>query len=128
MYANATIVGRLGRDPEEKTTKSGQQMVVLSVATTKSQKREKKTTWHRVLVFGRSAEFVLDWFHKGDAIIINGDLAYDEYASKDGTQNRQTVVFAKSVDFGPNAPEIDKPQDKVEEKRSAVFTDGDIPF
>ena len=99
MFATVTILGRLGRDPEERTTDSGTQMVSISVATDRFNRGEKKTIWHKVLIFGRTSEFVAKHFFKGDPIIVSGELDLEEYTTKDGVRTKTIVVLAKSVGF-----------------------------
>ena len=75
------IVGRVGKEPEVKESASGQPYAKFSVATTRPTK-EPKTDWHRVTVFGKTAEFVRDWVHKGDRIYVEGRVEYSESNGK----------------------------------------------
>jgi single-strand DNA-binding protein len=77
-FSQTIIHGRLGKDPEIKYTANGQAIANLSVATSETwkdkqtQEKVEKTEWHRVVVFGPSAEWVGERFKKGDLILING--------------------------------------------------------
>ena len=51
MYNSITIVGNLGRDPEVKETSKGGKYAILSVATHRKMAKEKKTEWHKVVVW-----------------------------------------------------------------------------
>ena len=64
------LIGRLGRDPEMRYTASGQAVATLSVATDESYKAQdgqkvEKTEWHRVIVWGKQAEFCANYLSKG---------------------------------------------------------------
>lgn len=128
MKAQATILGRLGQDPERREISTGV-MAILSVATTTKMKGEKVTLWHKVRIFGKQAENALRWLKKGDPIDIVGDLAYEEYTAKDGTQVKKAVIVSRSMTF------LSLPEPKREEPRRPQptaspepFGDDDIPF
>ena len=57
----AILVGNLGRDPELRTTPNGQSVVNFTLATSenwtdKSGERVERTEWHRIVVWGKTAE------------------------------------------------------------------------
>jgi single-strand DNA-binding protein len=63
MFNNVTLIGYLGSDAESRTTRNDSRLTVLSLATKRTWKsretgdRESQTTWHRCVVFGRTAEY-----------------------------------------------------------------------
>ena len=63
MFNNVTLIGYLGCDADSRTTQNGSTLTVLSLATKRTWKnretgeRESQTTWHRCVVFGRTAEY-----------------------------------------------------------------------
>lgn len=96
------ILGRLGADPETRTTGSGMVVCNLRVATDSSVKRgdqwEKETDWHRVVVFGRTAENCAKYLHKGSEVYIEGRTKHSSY-EKDGQTKYTTEVLADVVNF-----------------------------
>ena len=52
------VVGRLARDPEVRTTSKGTVIAKLSIPTDDGWGERKKTTWHKVTVFGKAAELL----------------------------------------------------------------------
>lgn len=52
------LIGRLGKDPEERTTAGGTRVSNFSLATDtyRGTNKEKTTEWHRVVGFGKTAE------------------------------------------------------------------------
>ena len=64
------LIGNLGRDPELKSTPSGQQVARFSVATTETWKnqageKQSKTEWHNIVVWGKQAEIAEKYLRKG---------------------------------------------------------------
>ena len=63
MFNNVTLIGYLGSDAESRTSRNNSTLTVLSLATKRIWKnretgeRESQTTWHRCVVFGRTAEY-----------------------------------------------------------------------
>lgn len=93
------LVGRLGRDPEMRTTASGMAIASLSVATDRWKKDEGKVTdWHRVKAFGRQAESISRYLSKGSEVAVVGRLETSSY-DKDGERRYVTEVIADRVAF-----------------------------
>ena len=100
----AIIIGRLGQDPEVKFLPNGDAICNLSVATSKrwkdkgtGEKRE-KTEWHRVVLYGKTAEFAGQWAKKGSQVYVRGELETREW-EKDGIKRYTTEI--KAQDFDP---------------------------
>lgn len=90
------IIGRLGNDPRLTYLPSGQPVAEFSVATDESYKdrdgnKVEKTEWHRVKVFGRSAEFCGQYLGKGRLAYIEGTLRTRKW-QKDGQDHYITEV------------------------------------
>ena len=87
---SVTILGRLGADPQSYTSKSGKAFCRFSIATNymrKSETGEKEplTTWHKVKVFGKTAEHCQTYLKKGSAAVVEGYLSQSKY-------NRRTTT------------------------------------
>ncbi len=80
MSVNKVIlVGRLGRDPETRYTGGGQAVCNFSMATDetfkdKSGERQKRTEWHRIVAWGKKAEFAQQYLKKGQEIYVEGSI------------------------------------------------------
>ena len=66
------LIGNLGKDPEIRYTQSGEPIANFSLATNevwtdKSGQKQERTEWHRVEVFGKTAQVVRDYCTKGQA-------------------------------------------------------------
>lgn len=107
MYNKATIVGRLGRDPETRYTQNGTAVTNLAVATSESYKdkegaKQEKTEWHRVVVWGKQAENVGQYLSKGRMVLVEGKLQTRSYDDKDGVTRYVTEINAGNVTFLPD--------------------------
>jgi single-strand DNA-binding protein len=85
------LIGNLGKDPELKSTPSGQSVARFSVATTetwKNQQGEKqsKTEWHNVVVWGKQAETAEKYLRKGKQVLVEGRIQYREYTDQAGVK------------------------------------------
>lgn len=99
MLSRITIIGRLGRDPEIKQTKSGSNMCSMSVAVDSGFGNNKTTTWYRVSAFGKNAESSAKYLKKGSLICASGDLAVNEFEGKDGSTKLSLDVTADKIVF-----------------------------
>jgi len=101
----AILIGNLGRDPELRYTQSGQPVANFSIATTESWndrnsgERVERTEWHRIVVFGRTAELCAKYLSKGRTAYIEGRLQTREWEDREGNKRRTTEVNAQTVQF-----------------------------
>jgi single-strand DNA-binding protein len=104
------LIGRLGRDPEERTTAGGTPVSNFSVATDNypSNNGEKTTEWHRVVVFGKTAEQCNQYLKKGRLVCIEGSLQTRCWEKPAGEKHYFTDIVASRVTFldskGVHAP------------------------
>jgi single-strand DNA-binding protein len=96
MSVNKVIlVGRLGKDPETRYTSSGQAVCNFSLATDETYKdrageRQKRTEWHRIVVWAKQAEIAQQYLHKGSLIYLEGRIQTRQWDDREG-QKRTTV-------------------------------------
>jgi single-strand DNA-binding protein len=91
----AILVGRLGRDPETRYTSGGQAVCNFTLATDETYKdrsgeRQKRTEWHKIVVWGKQAEIAQQYLHKGSLIFVEGRIQTRQWDDKEG-QKRTTV-------------------------------------
>jgi single-strand DNA-binding protein len=146
------LVGNLGRDAELRYTPGGAAVATINMATTevwndKAGQRQEKTEWHRVVLWGKTAESLNEYLTKGKQIYVEGRLQTRQWDDKDGNKRYTTEIRGDRIvllgggggrgassgggerggggeragssggDFGGPAPE-----------GSAPLTDDDIPF
>jgi len=92
----AIVLGHVGKDPEIRYTQGGDAVANLSIATTEKWKdkqgeKQEKTEWHRLVVFGRTAEVVEKYVRKGSLIHVTGRLQTREW-EKDGVKRYSTEI------------------------------------
>jgi single-strand DNA-binding protein len=99
------LIGNLGADPELKQLPSGQAVCELRIATTdiwtdRNSQRQERTEWHRVKVWGKTAENCKQYLAKGRQVYVEGRLQTDSWDDKETGQKRYaTNVIAQSVQF-----------------------------
>jgi single-strand DNA-binding protein len=93
------LIGRLGKDPEERTTAGGTRVSNFSLATDTYNSGEKTTEWHRVVVFGKAAEQCNLYLRKGRLVCIEGSLQTRSWEKPPGDKQSLTVVIAARVTF-----------------------------
>ncbi|MFA9262936.1 MAG: single-stranded DNA-binding protein [Undibacterium sp.] len=109
MNVNKVIlVGRLTRDPEIRTTPTGQSVATIGMATNnfwtdKSGQKQEKTEFHTVILWGRQAEVAGQYLTKGQELFVEGRLQTREYTAKDGSQRRTTEVVGENMQLGSRA-------------------------
>ena len=144
----AMIIGNLGVDPEIRYTQSGTPVANLRIATNetwtdKGGQRQERTEWHRVVVFGRTAENVGKYLTKGRQVFVEGRIQTKEWEDRDGNKRYTTEIVAQNITFlsggsggggggrgydGPSYSEADMGPSGGESGFDQSFDDDDIPF
>lgn len=121
----ATIIGKLGNDPEIRYSSGGDAIANLSIATTdiwkdKNGDKQEKTEWHRVTMFGRLAEICDEYLKKGSQVYIEGKLQTRKWTDKSNIERYTTEIVADRMQMlGGNRKTDDSKSDDI---------DDDIPF
>jgi single-strand DNA-binding protein len=103
MSVNKVIlVGRLGRDPETRYTSGGQAVANFTLATDETYKdrageRQKRTEWHRVVLWGKLAEIAQQYLKKGTLVYIEGRIQTRQWEDKRDGQKRSTTEIVANV-------------------------------
>jgi single-strand DNA-binding protein len=127
-----TIIGHLGQDPELQHLVNGQAAGRFSVATDepytdKDGKRQERTEWHQIVVFGKVAETCGKYLSKGRQIYVEGRLRTREYEAQDsGGKRQRTEIVASRVQFLGTPPTDAKGATAVEEPVPPA--DSEVPF
>lgn len=106
MNVNKVIlVGRLTRDPEVRSTSSGQSVTSIGLATNrfwtdKNGQKQEKTEFHNVVLWGRLAEIAGQYLTKGQEAYIEGRLETRSYTAKDGNERRVTEIVGENMQLG----------------------------
>lgn len=136
----AILVGNLGRDPELKYTPSGRAVATFSIATNRrwtgqDGQKNQATTWHNIVSWGRQAEVMKEYLHKGDQVYIEGRIENRSYDDKEGNKRYISEVVVENFAFiggrggsgGPSGDMPDSPSD-APPMDSGGSGDDDLPF
>lgn len=98
----STVIGRLGRDPELKTTTGGKVVARLRVAADEvfvsNGEKKTRTEWINIECWGKTAENCGKFLKSGRLIYAEGPLRTDEY-EKEGQKHYATKIVANTVTF-----------------------------
>lgn len=91
------LLGHLGRDPEMRYQPSGGAIANFSVATSETFKdkegnKQERTEWHRVVLFGRTAEIAGEYLRKGSMAYVEGRLQTRKWTDKEGQERYTTEI------------------------------------
>lgn len=103
------LVCTLGKDPEVRQTQNGNAICNLSAATSRKYKdaqgnAQEETEWHRISLFGRSAEVAGQYLKKGSMVYIEGRLRTRKYTDKDGIDRYVTEIIGEHLQFLDKKP------------------------
>ncbi len=97
------LVGRLGKDPEMKSSPSGMSIAKFSLATDerftdKSGEKQDRTEWHNIVAFNRLAEICGQYLRKGKLVFIEGSIRTDSWEDKESGQKKyRTEIIANGM-------------------------------
>jgi len=96
------LVGNLGRDAEMRFTSGGTPVATVSMATTerfndREGNKKEDTQWHRIVIWGKTAESLHEYLTKGKQIYVEGKLQTREWQDKEGKTNKTTEVRADKI-------------------------------
>ena len=104
MLNHITIMGRLTRDPELRSTTGGTPVASFSLAVDRDfasrDGGERQTDFIDVVAWRQTGEFVSKYFQKGSMAVISGRLQIRDWQDKDGNKRRSAEVVAENVYFG----------------------------
>ena len=126
---NCSLIGRLVREPDVRTTQSGTTVARFSIAIDSGFGDNKRTDFPSIVCFGKTAEICDKYLSKGSQVGVTGRLQTGSY-EKDGTKFYTTDVIADRVEFlqRAKAQEDNQQSNKQSEYDGFMRVDEDIPF
>ena len=131
------LVGNLGRDAEMRYTSSGTAVSTLNLATTETWKdkddgsKQEKTEWHRIIVWGKTAEVLSPYLMKGKQILVEGKLQTRKWDDKDGVTRYTTEIKSDRVTLlggGGQRDDADQRRGSDDHESGIQPTEDQIPF
>ena len=126
------LVGRFTKDPDVRYTNGGATVARFSIAVDRkfAKEGEQSADFINIVAFGKTAEFIEKYFHKGNRIGIVGRIQTGNYKNKDGATVYTTDVVAENVEFveskgGNNQQQPQPPADFV---NIPDIPDEELPF
>lgn len=141
------LVGNLGADPDIRNTQGGDKIANFTVATSERWKdkntgeQREKTEWHRVVIFGKTAEIAERFLHKGSKVYIEGKLQTRKWQDQSGADKYTTEVVIQGFggvltmldsrndgSGGNHAPQQNPSQGRPQGPEHGFELDDDISF
>ena len=111
------LIGRLGQNPELRYLPQTERAVAkFSLATNEryfnpsTNEPVDRTEWHRIVVWGKQAEFCEKYLNQGKQILIEGKIRTRNWQDKDGNKRYTTEIEAERIVL------LGKKEDVAEEK------------
>jgi single-strand DNA-binding protein len=104
---DVSLIGRLTRDPELRTTRNGTDVATLRLAVDR-RRRDDGAVFVDVTCFEGQARACADHLAKGRQVAISGRLELDQWKADDGTNRSRLYVIAQSVQFLGGKPAADE--------------------
>lgn len=129
------IIGRLTTDPKV-TVSSGEDQMSIARFTLAVDRRKKDSSadFPSCIAFGKTADFIGNYFRKGMKIVIEGHIQTGSYTNKDGQKVYTTDVVADNVEFaeskGSSEPVMSEEGQKVMDEFMQVpdGLESELPF
>lgn len=125
MINDVTLVGRLVKDSELRYTANDKAVGNFTLAVNRKYKNEKgeyETDFIKCTIFGKSAEALNKYAHKGDMIGAEGSVQIRHYKDKEGNDRTTTEILVEKIHF----VQIKKNETKSVEKEENPYKDMSI--
>ncbi|HPA25182.1 MAG TPA: single-stranded DNA-binding protein [bacterium] len=126
------LIGRLTKDPEIRTTTTGQTVAQISLATNRvwyndAKQKQESTEFHNIVAWSRLAEIVNQYSRKGSILLVEGRLQTRNWKAPDGTTKYKTEIVAESIQLGPRTTPSDGSSSYQARPAQNTFTSASSP-
>ena len=125
MINICAIQGRLTYEPELKSTTGGTNVTSFQVAVDRNYQasgKEREADFIDCVAWGKTAEFITSWFHKGSMIAVDGSIQTRNYTDKNGNKRKAVEVVVNNASFCESKKKEEAPV--IEE----IVDDDEMPF
>ena len=101
MLNKVILQGRLAAEPELGQTKNGKTFTVCSIAVEDNKliDGKRKVNFFKAVAWSEKAEFISNYFSKGQYILVDGRLVSDTYTDKKGNLRKDVFVLVEGANF-----------------------------
>jgi single-strand DNA-binding protein len=130
----AFLIGRLTRDPETRTTPSGQLVCSFGLATNRiwtnpeTNQKQEKTEYHNIVLWRRLAEIASQYLAKGSLVLVEGRIQTRSWEDASGNKRYRTEVVADNIQLGPKSATSIPDQKQSQQKSLKENSPEDIPI
>ena len=132
----AVMKGNLTKDVETRTLQNGTFVANFSIAVARRFKREgqPETDFFNCTAFGKTGEFVSNYFSKGKTILVTGNIQNRSWEDKEGVKHYATDIMVDNAEFCEKKSDSDNgsssvsKQSALSEEFAGEFSDEDVPF
>jgi single-strand DNA-binding protein len=122
----ASMIGRLGSDPEITVSSGGVKVAKFSLAIDRKYKDQEETEWGKVTCFNKLADIAQQYLHKGDRVSIYGDQHCRKFTGKDGVQKLDVDLTGSDIVLLESKKPAPTPAPPT--PTGPEISDEDIPF
>lgn len=123
------VIGNLGSDPKVVKSQSGRAVASFTVATTErayttsdGQQIPERTEWHNIVCFGRIAEVVQKYLHKGSKVYVEGKMRTRQFEGKDGQKHYITEINAEGLEMLDARPSGQQQQQQQAQQQQTAYS------
>ena len=127
MVNEVILIGRLGRDPELKTTTTGKTVCSASLATSEKINNQEVTTWHDLVAWDKTGELMAQYGRKGQLAYVKGQIRKRSW-EKDGQQRIAVEIIVRQFRSLERAPQDSQRSKPAETDNASGYTEENIPF
>ncbi|MCY3933469.1 MAG: single-stranded DNA-binding protein [Acidobacteria bacterium] len=138
MLNKVLLIGNIGRDPEIRSTNSGQTVANFSLATTRRWKdrdgnRQEQVEWHYIVCWGRQAEVAGQYLQRGRLLSVEGRLQTRSWDDRETGQKRyRTEVVCENFQMLGKSDSAGGRNERSRQYEDPPYNpddgDDDIPF
>ncbi len=132
------LIGHLGRAPEVRYTQGGAPVANFSLATNEywtsnTGEKQERTEWHKIVAWGKLAEFCQEYLQKGTYLYVEGKLQTRNYDDRDGVKRYVTEIKATELGLlerksGLESAGGEPPIDSLPPETGGGTGEDDVPF
>lgn len=134
----AQLIGNLTKDVELRNTPAGKIVGSASLATNKTitdqaGNKTKQATYHNLVIWGKAAEIIAQYAHKGSKLYVEGEINNRSYDGNDGVKRYVSEIVVREFEFldsakaSGDAPAAKKPQQAEQNEEEEIRVEN-IPF